>query len=195
MDTHRGGLGAQVTRKTTSGHRRPVRPGSTSRRWRRGSPVLGPLDVGSHDRAPRSYPATKIDRSNRSLLTTLGITPDAAITHPHFDVMKAPKSPDADVSYSTVLVPNPGDIRIRGSQHTITPPPPTSAPVFAVSARPPVSSAHGKRDRAPERMRGQPAWRLNALIYNRTARLAQAGERDRAPELMRGQPAWRLNAL
>ena len=53
----------------------------------------------------------------------------------------------------------------------------------------------GKRDRAPEPMRGQPAWRLNALINNRTARLAQAGKRDRAPELMRGQPAWRLNAL
>ena len=53
----------------------------------------------------------------------------------------------------------------------------------------------GKRDRAPELMRGQPAWRLNALIINRTARLAQAGKRDRAPELMRGQPAWRLNAL
>ena len=27
----------------------------------------------------------------------------------------------------------------------------------------PVSFAHGKRDRAPEPMRGQPAWRLNAL--------------------------------
>ena len=33
----------------------------------------GPLDVGSHDGAPRSYPATKSDRSNGSLLTTLGI--------------------------------------------------------------------------------------------------------------------------
>ena len=52
----------------------------------------------------------------------------------------------------------------------------------------------GKRDRAPELMRGKPAWRLNAL-KSTGLRAAQAGKRDRAPELMRGKPAWRLNAL
>ena len=60
------GQAAQRIRKATSGHRRPV----AFRRWMR----RGPLDVGSHDGAPRSYPATKIERSNGSLLTTLGIS-------------------------------------------------------------------------------------------------------------------------
>ena len=63
------GQAVQRIRKATSGHRGPV----AFRRWMRRSPVLGPLDVGLHDGAPRSYPATKIERSNGSLLTTLGI--------------------------------------------------------------------------------------------------------------------------
>ena len=55
---------------------RSAQQGSTSRRWMRRPPILGPLDVGSHDGAPRSYPATKSGRSNGSLSTTHGIIGD-----------------------------------------------------------------------------------------------------------------------
>ena len=46
----------------------------------------------------------------------------------------------------------------------------------------------GKRDRAPELMRGQPAWRVNATYkLQPDCADAQAGMRDRAPEPMRGK--------
>ena len=73
------------------------------------------------------------------------------------------------------------------------------------SAPAPVSKANGKRDRAPELMRGKPAWRLNALLKPEPSlphQPVRTGARERSERQARPRarayarrPAWRLNAI